>query len=273
MWKRNLVKGLNYVGERTRRKGSKLVAILALMAVLPGLVAGTVFMSGQSGTVATTVSPTSALTCAFGLAGSDDISYITASSMGSTATLTIAPVGVGAGNYIYLLGEVVFKCTTAASNAINTITATVAAGGFSGGIVTSGGKTGPWAAFFVQKDSGTTTSWAAVQGSWCNPTTAGAGNCLTPVGDATYTPELYDPLNTNVIEGTTTTLAWATTGAAASALDTTVGGAGPMSATASGAPLASSSTFYLLDVSYAFGGILATTVVSACTITVTVTTA
>jgi hypothetical protein len=269
--KENALKAVDSVG-KISRKGRRVGVFLIIVAAMPGLVVGTVFMSGQSGTLGTTTSPTSALTCTFALAGSDDITYITAHSMGLTATLTIAPVGVGAGNYIYLLGEAVFECTTIAGNHLNNIAASVAAGGFSGGIVTSGSISGPWAAFFVQKDSATTTSWAAAQGSWCNPTAVGAGNCLTPVKDATYTPNLYDPLNTNVVEGTTTTLAWATTGAAASALDTTVGGSGPLTATASGAPLASGSTFYLLDFSYAFGGILSTTTVSACTITVTVAT-
>ncbi|MDE1837388.1 MAG: hypothetical protein KGJ23_12350 [Euryarchaeota archaeon] len=116
-------------GGTTRRRGAKLGLLVAVLAVIPGLVAGTQFVSG-SGTASLngTGTPTSIAACGFDTGNAntkDTASYLTVTgttaiagtsspTLYSTLTVTVNAFEVGSSGYEYLDGEVDIACENVA---------------------------------------------------------------------------------------------------------------------------------------------------------------
>lgn len=136
---------MNYVQEARHRKGTKIAVLIALMAALPGLVAGTSFITGSgSSTLTGTPAVSGGIWCGFAspVAVVQDTSYITsqtytteigtgvgagilgspAGGLFSTVAFTITILKVGATGYEYLDGEYDVGCSGTPATGTLTVT-------------------------------------------------------------------------------------------------------------------------------------------------------
>lgn len=116
------------------RRGKRIGVLLAVLAVIPGLVAGSVYISsGSSPTLTTTPSGVSAISCAWDtLSNTTDSSTWVTVTAGASATLTFDVVK--SATYEYLVDEMALVCTLPGSfhNVYINLTATTAATAYTG---------------------------------------------------------------------------------------------------------------------------------------------
>ncbi len=287
MFRKRINESLGSLGQnRKARRGAKLGILIAILMVLPGLVAGTVFLSGISPTLASSTTPVAETTCGFVTAGSQDAAYTGVSSSGtSVASLTISTPEVGSSGYAYFEGEVAMICTTG-TTVPTAISVSTALASWTGGAVTcSSGTTCPsaapitqWAAYEVTTDSGTilSSSYSQLQTNWVNPS---GGSCTATT---LYSPALCDPAHSGTPTFTpsaTNTLVWASTigttttegsGVVSAASGTFFGSATDLTVKTTGT-LTASTSYYFFDISYAYGGMISGESVSTMTLYFTVT--
>jgi len=122
MWGRSLKRGLEYTGGKSRRRGTRLTLIIALLAILPGLVAGTVYVSNSSSgnNIVSTFANTQGLTCSwYGLNSTDETplggwgtgkSYVSLAGQG-TASVTLQYNVTKGAAYEYYVDEAAAVCS------------------------------------------------------------------------------------------------------------------------------------------------------------------
>lgn len=289
MWKRGIARAQGlYTGGPTRRRGAKLGLLIALLAVIPGLVAGTAFINTPT-TPNFTGNQTGVSTadCGFNVnGGSTDASYVTMTGtqdtagklyVGSVVVTTSVIQGTGTSGYQYLEGEVYFGCYNT-PNTGGTITAaiTVSGTGISGVTTTSA----DWAALRMTSDTGSTTTDESAPTNWCNPVTStiatGACSATAPTActytGSVFTPSLFSPEN-KVLGAYASTNTWMwVNGVVAGAQAGAAGQCG-------GATLPSltivkniaTTMEYYLDIGFAFGDMPASVTNAAWTFTATIT--
>jgi len=163
---RELVRAIRYAqGPASRRRGSRVLAILALLAVLPGLVMATVYVtnSTSANNNVQTFQDTSGLVCSwYGLNSTDETplggwgtgkSYVSIAGQG-TASVTIQYNVTKGATYEYFIDEAVAVCNVAVYTTVDNIWANETA-------VT--GSTGPaWVLATLQ--GGSTSGYAGAIG-------------------------------------------------------------------------------------------------------------
>ena len=124
MFRKRINESLGSLGTvRKTRRGAKLGIVIAILLALPGLVAGTAYVTGASSGSITTASANSVATCGWvAEQGANDNTYltgITGLSATPSATLSVTlqaittggATGSGSG-YEYLVDEAAFECTS-----------------------------------------------------------------------------------------------------------------------------------------------------------------
>lgn len=121
------------LGEKTRRRGARVGVLIALMAAVPGLVAGTAFISGGSGGTLAGTPTIGASWCGFAESPNIlDSAYLGSITLGTRigtgtpaiySSITFAPVNLptGAGGYEYLDGEFLLGCSGTPSAGSHTV--------------------------------------------------------------------------------------------------------------------------------------------------------
>ena len=208
MWKRAKQTWDPY-GGTTRRRGARLGLLVAVLAVLPGLVAGTLYTTqATSGTLTSGVSPQAAGTCGFvqgpgwdtvGSGGStayiSDAALPASGSPGiATTTVTVYEYETGSTGYQYMVGEVALDCNTgAASNLNGTIS-------ISGTAITGA----DWMTMTLSTVAPTTTN-PTTSGTKCDTSGASAQGLYTYAGETASAQTGYISTNTpkNAYQGGT----------------------------------------------------------------------
>ncbi len=131
MWKRRVTRAVEIYNGQTRRRGARLGLLIAVLAVLPGIVAGTSFItSAGNGTNTGAVANQAAITCGFATLATTDSEITgvtgitgTISSGASGAqsfTLQAVETGGAAGTgYEYEVAEFVFGCFNVPAGTLN----------------------------------------------------------------------------------------------------------------------------------------------------------
>ena len=146
MWKRGIARMSEMSGGTARRRGARLGLVVALLAVVPGLVAGTAFISGTSGTTLQGTPQTAGQWCGFAKSPAImDAAYLgtitQTGQVGATAlysSTTFQPQirSTGTGGFEYLDGEFDIGCSGTPSTGPITLTVTETSSvAFSGGTV------------------------------------------------------------------------------------------------------------------------------------------
>lgn len=191
MWNKVKTTGLSLVGgSPVRRRGAKMGVLIALLAVVPGLVAGTAYVTGASSGSITVPAANSQATCGWiaeqGAADNGYLVGITGLSATPTAALPVTlkavttggATGSGSG-YEYLVDEAGFECTSLPSGS-NTVSFVVCGNGqtlTAGTLTCAGSATAVGGADFVVMElSNTAPNYAT------NPTQA------TPSQECKTTP-------------------------------------------------------------------------------------
>lgn len=121
MWKRGMAKAFDlYSGGSTRRRGAKLGLLVALMAVLPGLVAGTAYITGSaSGTGSVQATNQPSISCGFEATGQTDTGVFSQGGLTTTSPSSgsisvsfqaLETGGLGGLGYEYLVDEFELGC-------------------------------------------------------------------------------------------------------------------------------------------------------------------
>ena len=131
MWKRRVTRAVEIYNGQTRRRGARLGLLIAVLAVLPGIVAGTSFItSAGNGTNTGAVANQAAITCGFATLSTIDSEITTVTGITSTIssgasgaqsfTLQAVETGGAAGTgYEYEVGEFVFGCFNVPAGTLN----------------------------------------------------------------------------------------------------------------------------------------------------------
>lgn len=194
MWSKRTAHALRLSEDHVRRKGAKMGILIALMAVVPGIVAGTTYTNLTSTGTATTTGASTAdtLGCTWqSLATTDSFILLTGAG---TSTLTATLTELRGSGYQYSVDEIALQCSGNDVTDSVTVTASEAAQATCSGSCTPPG-TGtltPVYAIQVAEDSctgGACTGSNVAPTATTNPNGGTGGSCVYPSSG----PTLYNP--------------------------------------------------------------------------------
>lgn len=226
MWARKLRRGLDYTQNTQRKRlGSRLFFFLAVLAVIPGLVAGTAYISATSSqTLSSTNTAVTAVSCGFyDPINNTAVPYDTPTGTNGTS-LTVNFGTVDSATYEYLVDEVAVGCTGIQANSyvglhVFQSSHTVSNSKYDD-VFVSGGATsgiGHWTTAGVLGCVGGVVTGAPCNNypdkPYLNPTTGTACETGAPTTTTLYRP--FGATNVNTWAFNDTAGAWATAGCGA----------------------------------------------------------
>ncbi len=143
MWKRGMKHALDVYNGSTRRRGAKLGIIIALLAVLPGLVAGTAYISGSSaGTLTAGTTNVAGAVCGWWQDAAKDTQvsatsvpgvYASGGSVAPTSgTISVTANVIESTSFEYLVDEFVWGCQDTPSTGTITVSFTIGSASVTG---------------------------------------------------------------------------------------------------------------------------------------------